>query len=71
MEKREIAQRVSKLQNKEDLLQLLNDIVKDELGSEHTFSFSLKQLTFSSTDGLSTGNERSRRISISFVFSLY
>ena len=46
MEKREIAQRVSKLQNKEDLLQLLNDIVKDELGSEHTFSFSLKQLTY-------------------------
>jgi hypothetical protein len=33
MEKREIAQRASKLQNKEDLLQLLNDIVKDELGS--------------------------------------
>lgn len=46
MEKREIAQRVSKLQNKEDLLQLLNDIVKDELGGEHTFSFSLKQLTY-------------------------
>lgn len=46
MEKREIAQRTSKLQNKEDLLQLLNDIVKDELGSEHTFSFSLKQLTY-------------------------
>ena len=46
MEKREIAQRASKLQNKEDLLQLLNDIVKDELGSEHTFSFSMKQLTY-------------------------
>lgn len=46
MEKREIAQRTSKLQNKEDLLQLLNDIVKDELGSEHSFSFSLKQLTY-------------------------
>lgn len=47
MEKREIAQRISKLQNnKEDLLQLLNDIVKDELGSEHSFSFSLKQLTY-------------------------
>lgn len=46
MEKREIAQRASKLQNKEDLLQLLNDILKDELGSEHTFSFSLKQLTY-------------------------
>lgn len=46
MEKREIAQRASKLQNKEDLLQLLNDIVKDELGSEHAFSFSLKQLSY-------------------------
>ena len=46
MEKREIVQRASKLQNKEDLLQLLNDIVKDELGSEHSFSFSLKQLNY-------------------------
>ena len=46
MEKREIAQRALKLQNKEDLLQLLNDIVKDELGNEHSFSFSLKQLTY-------------------------
>lgn len=46
MEKRVIAQRTSKLQNKEDLLQLLNDIVKAELGNEHTFSFSLKQLTY-------------------------
>lgn len=46
MEKRVIAQRASKLQNKEDLLQLLNDIVKAELGNEHTFFFSLKQLTY-------------------------
>lgn len=46
MQKRELAQRASKLQNKEDLLQLLNDIVKDELGSEHAFSFSLKQLSY-------------------------
>ena len=42
MEKREIAQRVSKLQNKEDLLLLLNDIVKDE----RAFSFSLSQLSY-------------------------
>lgn len=42
MEKREIAQRVSKLQNKEDLLLLLNDIVKDE----YAFSFSLSQLSY-------------------------
>lgn len=46
MEKREIAQRASKLQNKDDLLQLLNDIVKDELSNEHAFSFSLSQLTY-------------------------
>ena len=46
MEKREIAQRASKLQNKEDLLQLLNDILKDELSNGHDFSFSLNQLTY-------------------------
>ena len=46
MEKRIIAQRASKLQNKEDLLQLLNDIVKDELSEGHVFSFSMKQLTY-------------------------
>ena len=46
MEKREIIERVSKLQNKEDLLQLLNDIVRDELGCENAFSFSMKQLNY-------------------------
>lgn len=46
MEKREIAQRASKLQKKEELLRLLNDIVKDELSEEHSFSFSMKQLSY-------------------------
>lgn len=46
MEKREIVHRASQLQNKEDLLQLLNDIVKDELSNERAFSFSLKQLSY-------------------------
>ncbi len=46
MEKREIIQRASSLQNKEDLLQLLNDIVKDELSDNRAFSFSLSQLSY-------------------------
>ena len=46
MEKKEIKQRVSQLQDKEALLQLLNDIVKDELSSDHVFSFSMKQLSY-------------------------
>lgn len=46
MEKSIIINRVSELQTKEDLLSLLNDIVKDELGREDAFSFSLKQLTY-------------------------
>ncbi|MBQ5936392.1 MAG: RNA-directed DNA polymerase [Bacteroidaceae bacterium] len=46
MEKREIAQRASMLQNKEDLLQLLNDILKDEISSDHSFSFSMRQLSY-------------------------
>lgn len=46
MEKREIVQRALSMQSKEDLLQLLNDIVKDELSDEHAFSFSMKQLSY-------------------------
>ena len=46
MEKREIIQRASGLQNKEDLLQLLNDIIKDELSEKRAFSFSLSQLSY-------------------------
>lgn len=46
MEQREIIQRASEMKTKEDLLLLLNDIVKDELSDEHVFSFSMKQLTY-------------------------
>lgn len=46
MEQTIIKQRAAKLQTKEDLLNLLNDIVKDELGKEDAFSFSLKQISY-------------------------
>lgn len=46
MEKKEIAQRASKLQTKEDLLLLLNELIKGELSNERTFSFSMKQLSY-------------------------
>lgn len=46
MERKEIKQRVSQLQDKEALLQLLNDIVKDELSGDNVFSFSMKQLSY-------------------------
>jgi hypothetical protein len=46
MERKEIKHRVSQLQDKEALLQLLNNIVKDELSSDHMFSFSIKQLSY-------------------------
>lgn len=46
MERKEIKHRVSQLQDKETLLQLLNNIVKDELSSDHMFSFSIKQLSY-------------------------
>ena len=46
MEKSKIIKRAAELQSKEDLLLLLNDIVKDELGKDDAFSFSMKQLTY-------------------------
>lgn len=46
MEKSVIRQRAAELQDKEDLLLLLNDIVKDELGKDDAFSFSMQQLTY-------------------------
>lgn len=46
MEKREIINRAHAVGNKEDLLVLLNDLVKDELGEESAFSFSMKQLSY-------------------------
>lgn len=46
MEKNVIIKRASNLETKEDLLLLLNDIVKDELGRDDAFSFSMKQLMY-------------------------
>lgn len=46
MEKSVIRKRATELQDKEDLLLLLNDIVKDELGNDDAFSFSMQQLTY-------------------------
>ena len=46
MEKSVIRKRAAELQGKEDLLLLLNEIVKDELGRDDAFSFSMQQLTY-------------------------
>lgn len=46
MEKSVIRKRAAELQSKEDLLLLLNEIVKDELGRDDVFSFSMQQLTY-------------------------
>ena len=46
MEKSVIRKRAAELQSKEDLLLLLNEIVKDELGKDDAFSFSMQQLTY-------------------------
>ena len=46
MEKSVIRKRAAELQSKEDLLLLLNEIVKDELGRDDAFSFSMQQLTY-------------------------
>jgi len=46
MEKKELTNRIKSLQTKEELLQLINDIVKDELGEGNSFEFSMKQLDY-------------------------
>lgn len=46
MEKSVIRKRAAELQSKEDLLLLLNEIVKDELGKDDAFYFSMQQLTY-------------------------
>lgn len=46
MEKSVIIKKAASMQSKADLLQFLNELVKDELGRDDAFSFSLKQLTF-------------------------
>lgn len=58
MEKNIIIKRAAELQSKEDLLNLLNDIVKDELGKDDTFSFSMKQLTYYSNPNNVRGRYR-------------
>lgn len=42
MEKSVIRKRAAELQSKEDLLLLLNEIVKEELGKDDAFSFSMQ-----------------------------
>ncbi len=56
MERKEIALRASKLQTKEELLLLLNEIANDEFGGVRTIRFSLKQLNYFSNPN----NERRR-----------
>lgn len=46
MEKSELLKKILALQTKEDLLQLLNLIVKDELRQEDAFTFSMAQLMY-------------------------
>ena len=46
MEKSVIRKRAAELQSKEGLLLLLNEIVKDELGKDDAFSFSMQQLAY-------------------------
>lgn len=58
MEKSVIRKRAAELQDKEDLLLLLNDIVKDELGKNDAFSFSMQQLTYYSNPNNVRGRYR-------------
>lgn len=58
MEKSVIRKKAAELQDKEDLLQLLNEIVKDELGTENAFSFSMKQLSYYSNPNNIRGRYR-------------
>lgn len=46
MKKHEIIQSASELKTREDLLDLLNSIIKNELSDDHVFSFSKKQLAY-------------------------
>lgn len=58
MEKNAIIKRAAELQTKEDLLLLLNDIVKDELGKDAVFSFSMQQLAYYSNPNNVRGRYR-------------
>jgi len=46
MEKKKLTIRIKEMQTKVDLLQLINDIVKDELGEGKSFEFSMRQLDY-------------------------
>ena len=58
MERNAIIKRAAELQTKEDLLVLLNDLVKDELGNDATFSFSMQQLAYYSNPNNVQGRYR-------------
>ena len=58
MEKSVIRKRAAELNSKEDLLLLLNEIVKDELGKDDAFSFSMQQLTYYSNPNNVRGRYR-------------
>lgn len=58
MERNAIIKRAAELQTKEDLLVLLNDLVKDELGNDATFSFSMQQLAYYSNPNNVRGRYR-------------
>lgn len=58
MEKSVIKKRAAELKNKHDLLLLLNDIVRDELGKDDAFSFSMQQLTYYSNPNNVRGRYR-------------
>ena len=58
MEKSVIIKRATELREKEDLLQLLNDIVRDELGRDEAFSFSMRQLMYYSNPNNVRGRYR-------------
>lgn len=55
MDKIEIRKRVELLTDKKDLLALLNDIVKDELGVDFAFAFSMKQINYYSNPNNTQG----------------
>lgn len=46
MENKEIRERVKQIKSKEDFVLLLNDLVKEELGQDCSFGFSIKQINY-------------------------
>jgi len=54
MDRKTIAERALNLKNKEDLLNLVNDLVKDELGN-NSFAFTIKQLDYYCNPNINVG----------------